>query len=503
MIKRKLITAGFVIAMAAMVMSGCKSGGTDKETTAAAAGETAGSQESGTASGETKSEEELTDEASLELGNYKGLTLTAVKAGVTDEDLEAELENLKTVRRKDVAEKIKEARGQGDLSENAEYDAAKEEQAEIEARIVQLEKMLRWARDLRQPVLLHVVTQKGRGISYTEQAPEKYHGVSSFDPVTGALPAPKPDFSHVFGQTLSQLADEDPTVVAITAAMLTGTGLETFAKAHPERLYDVGIAEGHAITMASGMAKQGLRPVAAIYSSFLQRAYDMLIHDTSLQRLHLVLGVDRAGIVGNDGDTHNGCFDISYLSSVPYMRILCPASFAELRAMLRRAVTELEGPVAVRYPRGGEGAYQACSLEPVTVLHEGSDLTLLTYGIVINDVLQAAQLLAQQGISAEVVKLAQVAPLEAAPVLASLQKTGRLLAVEDVCAANCIGEQVLSAAEQAGLPMKEARLLNLGSGIIPHGAPDVLKTAYGLDAQAIAAAAQALCANDREKGNGA
>ena len=140
--------------------------------------------------------------------------------------------------------------------------------------------------------------------------------------MTGALPASKPDFSHVFGQTLSQLADEDPTVVAITAAMLTGTGLETFAKAHPERLYDVGIAEGHAITMASGMAKQGLKPVAAIYSSFLQRAYDMLIHDTSLQRLHLVLGVDRAGIVGNDGDTHNGCFDISYLSSVPYMRIL-------------------------------------------------------------------------------------------------------------------------------------------------------------------------------------
>ena len=160
----------------------------------------------------------------------------------------------------------------------------------------QLEKMLRWARDLRQPVLLHVVTQKGKGISYTEQAPEKYHGVSSFDPVTGALPAPKPDFSHVFGETLSQLADEDPTVVAITAAMQTGTGLTTFAERHPDRLYDVGIAEGHAITMASGMAKQGLKPVAAIYSSFLQRAYDMLIHDTSLQRLHLVLGVDRAGI---------------------------------------------------------------------------------------------------------------------------------------------------------------------------------------------------------------
>ena len=249
----------------------------------------------------------------------------------------------------------------------------------------QLEKMLRWARDLRQPVLLHVVTQKGKGIPYTEQAPEKYHGVSSFDPVTGALPASKPDFSHVFGETLSQLADEDPTVVAITAAMLTGTGLTAFAEHHPDRLYDVGIAEGHAITMASGMAKQGLKPVAAIYSSFLQRAYDMLIHDTSLQRLHLVLGVDRAGIVGNDGDTHNGCFDISYLSSVPYMRILCPASFAELRVMLRKAVLELDGPVAVRYPRGGEGAYQDCHPEPVAVLREGSDLTILTYGIVIND----------------------------------------------------------------------------------------------------------------------
>ena len=223
----------------------------------------------------------------------------------------------------------------------------------------------------------------------------------------------------------------------------------------------------------------------------------MLIHDTSLQRLHLVLGVDRAGIVGNDGDTHNGCFDISYLSSVPYMRILCPASFAELRAMLRKAVLELSGPVALRYPRGGEGAYP----EPVTVLREGNDLTILTYGIVINDVLQAADLLAQQGISAEVVKLAQVAPLELAPVLASLHKTGRLLAVEDVCAANCIGEQVLSAAGQAGMALKAARLLNLGNGIIPHGAPNVLKAAYGLDARAIAAAAQAMRSGEKE-GNG-
>ena len=165
-------------------------------------------------------------------------------------------------------------------------------------------------------------------------------------------------------------------------------------------------------------------------------------------------------------------------------------------------IVELSGPVALRYPRGGEGAYQDCHPEPVTVLREGNDLTILAYGIVINDVLQAADLLAQQGISVEVVKLAQVAPLELAPVLASLHKTGRLLAVEDVCAANCIGEQVLSAAGQAGMALKAARLLNLGNGIIPHGAPNVLKSAYGLDARAIAAAAQAMRSGEKE-GNGA
>ena len=366
----------------------------------------------------------------------------------------------------------------------------------------QLTNTLKWAKDLNCPVLVHVHTKKGKGYPPAEREPERYHGVGKFDPRMGVPREHKRDFSAVFGDELCKLAKNDETICAITAAMRDGTGLHDFSEQYPVRFFDVGIAEGHAVAMAAGMAKQGLKPVAAIYSSFLQRAYDMLIHDTSLQRLHLVLGVDRAGIVGNDGDTHNGCFDISYLSSVPYMRILCPASFAELRAMLRKAVLELDGPVAVRYPRGGEGAYRDCNLEPVTVLHEGSDLTILTYGVGTNDVLQAADLLAQQGVSAEVVKLAQVAPLELAPVLASLHKTGRLLAVEDVCSANCVGEQVLSAAEQAGIPLKAARLLNLGNGIIPHGAPDVLKAAYGLDARAIAAAAQAMRSGEKE-GNGA
>ena len=368
--------------------------------------------------------------------------------------------------------------------------------------VEQLTNTLKWAKELKCPVLLHVHTKKGKGYPPAEREPERYHGVSKFDPRLGMPRERGKDFSAVFGEELCRLAKENKTICAITAAMRDGTGLHDFSEQYPERFFDVGIAESHAVAMAAGMAKQGLTPVVAIYSSFLQRAYDQLVHDTALSDLHVVLAVDRAGIVGADGETHHGIFDASFLSEIPNMTVLCPSNFAELRTMLERAVNEIKGPVAVRYPRGGEGAYQDCHPEPVAVLREGSDLTILTYGIVINDVLQAAEQLAQQGISAEVIKLAQVAPLEWTPVLASLHKTGRLLAVEDVCAANCVGEQVLSAAEQAGITLKAARLLNLGNGIIPHGAPDVLKAAYGLDARAITVAAQAMRSDERG-GNGA
>ena len=202
-----------------------------------------------------------------------------------------------------------------------------------------------------------MLTKKGKGVSYTENDPELYHGVSGFDPKTGALPASAPCFSSVFGDALCELAAEDPSMVAITAAMASGTGLDGFAAAYPDRFFDVGIAEGHAVSMAAGMAKQGLTPVFAVYSSFLQRSYDMLIHDVSLQKLHVVLAVDRAGLVGNDGETHHGLFDVSFLSSVPGMSVWCPASFAEMKQMLRRAVIDQDGPVAIRYPRGGEGRY--------------------------------------------------------------------------------------------------------------------------------------------------
>ena len=221
--------------------------------------------------------------------------------------------------------------------------------------IRQLECVLRWAKEMQKPVLVHVLTKKGKGCPYAEAHPELYHGVGPFDPVTGEIQKSGASFSEVFGENLCAMAERDKKIVAITAAMASGTGLDQFARRFPGRFVDAGIAEGHAVAFAAGMAKQGMTPVFAVYSSFLQRGFDMMIHDVSLQGLHVVFGVDRAGIVGSDGETHHGIFDLSYLGTVPGMQILCPASFAELREQMEMAISEMQGPVALRYPRGGEG----------------------------------------------------------------------------------------------------------------------------------------------------
>ena len=225
--------------------------------------------------------------------------------------------------------------------------------------LAQLTTTLEWAREMKRPVLVHVRTQKGHGYAPAEREPWKFHGVGPFDAATGAVPPAKESFSSVFGRALTELAEEDPRVCAITAAMEDGTGLTPFAGRFPDRFFDVGIAEGHAAAMAAGLAKQGALPVFAVYSSFLQRAYDQLLHDVALSGLHVVFAVDRAGLVGADGATHHGVMDTVFLSGIPNMTVLCPASFAELRAMLRRALFEMTGPVAIRYPRGGEGAFTA------------------------------------------------------------------------------------------------------------------------------------------------
>ena len=356
----------------------------------------------------------------------------------------------------------------------------------------QLESVLGWAKEMRRPVLVHVLTQKGRGCRYAQEHPERYHGVGPFDPETGEIKASGRCFSDVFGESLCELGEKDPKIAAITAAMASGTGIDRFAESFPNRFFDVGIAEGHASAFAAGLAKQGILPVFGVYSSFLQRGYDMLIHDVSLQHLHAVFGLDRAGIVGSDGETHHGIFDIAYLRSVPGMQILCPASFSEMHDYLERALFHMDGPVALRYPRGGEGEYRASSEGDEQILRQGADLTIICYGTMVNEALSAARQLEQKGISAEVVKINRLGPEDYSVTLSSLEKTGALLASEEVCASGCVGEQILSQAAVHGITLRGARLLNLGCGIVAHGSRDLLMRDQGIDAAAMTEAGMAL-----------
>ena len=349
-----------------------------------------------------------------------------------------------------------------------------------------LEQAIVYAREMRIPVLLHVITVKGKGYPYAEEQPDKYHGVSGFNPLTGIVPKTKDDFSSVFGRTLTELAETDQRITAITAAMLDGTGLNLFQRQHPDRLFDVGICEEHAVTMAAGMASQGLKPVICVYSSFLQRGYDMLIHDVSLSGAHVVFGVDRAGLVGADGETHHGVFDVNYLCSVPNMTVLCPASFAEVQVMLKTALEELDGPVAVRYPRGGEGSWKGCETADAAVVAPGRDVTIVCYGTMINNVLDAARQLEARGISPEIVKLSRIDTLDFSVIGASLEKTKRLLVAEEVCAAGCVGTRLLAECARQGLTLDGALLLNLGGGIVPHGTVEELKELYALDGNGMA-----------------
>ena len=362
--------------------------------------------------------------------------------------------------------------------------------------IGKLETVIRWARELRKPVLVHVVTKKGKGYKYAEEHPEKFHGAGRFDIETGELHDSGDCFSAKMGESLSRLADGDGRIIGITAAMSSGTGMDVFSAAHPDRFFDVGIAEGHAVSMAGGMAKQGMVPVFAVYSSFLQRGYDMLIHDVALQNLHVVFCVDRAGLVGSDGETHHGVFDVSYLSSVPDMTVLCPASYAELETMLRAAIYDINGSVAIRYPRGGEGKYTACNTAPETLLREGRDVTLVCYGIMTNEVLDAAGRLAAEGISAEVIKLSMIKPPDFDLVMRSLRKTGKLLISEDVCEAGCVGSRILEEAAINEIHVRAAKLLNLGEGIVPHGTVAELLHDFGLDADGIVSAAMEMMDKD-------
>ena len=350
--------------------------------------------------------------------------------------------------------------------------------------------VLQWAKELNSPVVVHVNTVKGKGYPFAEQNPGKFHGVSPFDPKTGLVKKPSGEsFSSVFGKALADCAARDSRICAVTAAMADGTGLSGFAKEFPERFFDVAIAEGHGVSMSAGLASQGMIPVFAVYSTFLQRGYDELIHDVSLEHLHVVLAVDRAGLVGADGETHHGCFDVLFLSEIPGFTVLCPASFAELRSMLRQAVFELDGPVAVRYPRGGEGVFQAdTSDKPIVSLRQGGDVTLVSYGILVNHLLEAADMLATDGIQAEVVKLNRVSPLEHDVVCDALGNRKRLLVLEDSFGAGCVGQRLAAILAEHGMAPEKLILKNLGKTYAPEGSVSQLEHSRGLDAAGVAAA---------------
>ena len=358
--------------------------------------------------------------------------------------------------------------------------------------VARLTAVLQAAKEEKRPVLVHVHTIKGSGYEPAQREPERFHGIGPFDTATGKeKKAAGETFSSVFGQTLTALAREDEQVCAITAAMGEGTGLTGFACMFPRRFFDVGIAEGHAVAMAGGMAKQGLTPVFAVYDSFLQRGFDMLVQDVALEHLHVVLGVDRCGLVGADGETHHGCID--YLSQIPGMTVLTPASFAELRRMLHRAVLEKKGPVAVRYPRSGECGYHGdCGGESVTVFGGGA-AAVVTYGILTGQALEAAELLKNEGISLRVVKLNQVAPLDGEAVCAALDGASHIVAVEDQLRAGCVGERLAAVLAERGIPTR-LLLRNVGDALPPQGTVSQLWQSLGLDAQGIAQAVREVLA---------
>lgn len=297
-----------------------------------------------------------------------------------------------------------------------------------------LEEVLASAKEMEGPVLIHIHTVKGKGYKPAEQAPEKFHGVGCFDPSTGKSAKKAgcaPSYTSVFSKALIDLAKDRPDILAITAAMPSGTGLKAFGQAYPKRFFDVGIAEEHAMTLAAGMAAAGMHPVIALYSTFAQRAYDQLIHDVCLQNLPVTLCLDRAGLVGEDGPTHHGVFDLSYLRQMPNMCVMAPKDEEELRHMLATAIA-IEGPAAVRYPRGaGLGVPLTDSLETLPVgkaevLQEEGDIAFLAVGTMVEKAKEAAAILKEEGIEAAVVNMRFIKPLDT-ELLGEMARTKRLL----------------------------------------------------------------------------
>ncbi len=344
-----------------------------------------------------------------------------------------------------------------------------------------------------KPVLLHIFTEKGHGIPEAEADPIKSHSGTYWLKKPG-IPgtAPKPTYSQVFAQATQELIESDPRVVAVTAAMLEGTGLAPVHAKHPDRVFDVGIAEQHAVTFAAGLATEGIRPIAAIYSTFLQRGFDSVVHDVVVQNLPVVFALDRAGFVGDDGKTHQGFIDISYLRCLPNMVVAAPKDEAELRDLLYTGIQH-EGPFAVRFPRGaGPGAPTDLPMKQLPigrgeVLREGADITLVGFGTTVAECLRAANILEESGIDAAVVNARYAKPLDAELLVAQATSTRGLVTVEENVRAGGFGAAVLELLSDHGLAGKVLSTLTMPDAIVDHGPQTTFRQVYGLDGPGIAA----------------
>ena len=354
--------------------------------------------------------------------------------------------------------------------------------------------VLKIARDMHCPVVVHVITKKGCGYAPAEREPSRFHGIGKFDPATGEnLAKSAPNFSDSFGETMVELAKNDKRVCAITAAMPGGTGLLEFKKQYPNRLFDVGIAEEHAVSMAGGLAKQGMIPVVALYSTFLQRGYDQIMQDIALLKLHVVLAIDRAGLVGEDGATHHGVFDVGFLRQIPGMLILAPASRDEQRQMLRWAVQSHNGPVAIRYPRGGDRKFTDSCFDPkadiagnglLTCHRQGEDVTILTYGTMLENAMDAAKILAEIGVEATVLRLLTLSALPVDQIIA--MTVGKKLLVLEEVSGGCgiAADLALAIGEKA--PEITVYSKDLGKNFVAHGSVSKLYEHCGVDAASVA-----------------
>jgi 1-deoxy-D-xylulose-5-phosphate synthase len=362
-------------------------------------------------------------------------------------------------------------------------------------------------REYTWPVLVHVITKKGKGCDFAECNPSQYHGIPPFDPATGKTITKKQSiasYTEVFGRTMIRLAEDDEKLVAISAAMSEGTGLDKFAEHYPDRFFDVGIAEPHGITFACGLAVEGLHPVAAIYSTFTQRAYDQVVHDLCMQNLPVTLALDRAGLVGEDGPTHHGVFDIAYLRHVPNIVVMAPKDENEFQHMIKTAV-EHPGPTAVRYPRGiGCGVpmdqeLKALPIGKAEVIKEGNDAVIVAIGNMVCPSIEAAKKLSEEGVAVAVVNARFVKPLDKELILSFAKKTGRVITVEEHTLLGGFGSAVLECLDANGVTGVKTFRIGLPDAYIEHGSQKELRQKYGLDAEGIYASVKEFIERSRLK----